>query len=798
MASATNNLMVRIVADNTVIKKKLSETAENTKALAQTVEQASRSMERAFKRIGLAVFGYETAKAFKNAISAAIEQESALAKLSAVIDSSSKYTGLNSQRLQEFAEALNRTTIYSDKQVESTMALLGSFKEIQGPIFEKAAKSILDMAAIMGTDLNSAALRFGKALNNPISGLYTLLEIGVSLTEENKAQIRSLMAVNDILSAQNLILDIVAKQYPNISEQMTKTFGGALIRLKNEAVNFQEAIGNMFIKSPAVIALINELRDWLEKLQKEIKNFGIITGQDLLPLISAFSILVNLALLARKSVSGINMLTDLGVGVGAKGLGFFTGAGKANIEAYIEGIKSYISKIKKELSMVISETTRVDLSEQLAILEGNLKRAEIKLNSWYNSQAGKLNQFSADLYNATKARTEDEVKDLKKVEEEYAKLIGFIDRLTIKLLNAPTAPPNIKTPSGGAFTTTTKSSPIDLSAVRARLYDTNIQDEKLLQKELVKEWELHQRINQSISKGVAEAKRSLSEWESRVGLTREEAKARKEKTDIEAAELDAIISMIIEKSLYEDAILKHKEEIYKGYFQKIIDGNAGMYDTLTARLMLWAEETQSTWAKVADTIDNAMTSAVSTFSSAISEAIWVSGNFRDAMINSVRSIAQNITSMLIEFALKKVVTAFLDIPAVLTAHSIKMGAYAAETYGAAFASSVGALGPLAVPYAGSMVASMLQGAAVSAELGQASSSIPGMAEGGMVTSPSVIRVAEREPEIITPISKVVNFLGSPEKSAPTPIILTLNGRELARALVDLTKSGRLPLVLANG
>jgi phage-related minor tail protein len=63
-----------------------------------------------------------------------------------------------------------------------------------------------DMSVALGTDASGSAIQLGKALNDPIKGVAALQKVGVSFTESQKEQIKTLVETGDTLGAQKIIL----------------------------------------------------------------------------------------------------------------------------------------------------------------------------------------------------------------------------------------------------------------------------------------------------------------------------------------------------------------------------------------------------------------------------------------------------------------------------------------------------------------------------------------------------------------------------------------------------------------
>lgn len=163
-----------------------------------------------------------------------IDLQKANAQLGAVLASTGGIAGKTAKDLIATADALELTTTYTAEAVKGAQSLLLTFTKIRGGTFDEATKAVLNMATAMGTDLKSASVLVGKALQDPILGVTALRRTGVQLSAQQTQQVKDFMAVNDIASAQKIILGELTTQFGGSAEAARKTLGGSLTFLKNQ------------------------------------------------------------------------------------------------------------------------------------------------------------------------------------------------------------------------------------------------------------------------------------------------------------------------------------------------------------------------------------------------------------------------------------------------------------------------------------------------------------------------------------------------------------------------------------
>jgi len=148
-------------------------------------------------------FGKESLSVFR-------ETEQAAAQVNAGIVSTAGIAGKSLDELREKAEELEHKTLFTEAQTLNADAMLLTFTNIRGKIFDEAIPAIEDLATRMGgsgpADLKGAAIQVGKALQDPITGIVALHRVGVSFNDQQKAQIATLVKHGDIVKADTIIL----------------------------------------------------------------------------------------------------------------------------------------------------------------------------------------------------------------------------------------------------------------------------------------------------------------------------------------------------------------------------------------------------------------------------------------------------------------------------------------------------------------------------------------------------------------------------------------------------------------
>lgn len=220
----------------------------------------------------------------------AAEAEQNLRKVSDVIEATGHAAGKSADDVAAMASRYQQSTTFSDDAVLEMSSVLLTFRNVSGQTFDRAAMDILDYSTIMGTEPSKAAIQFGKALQDPISGITALRKAGVTFTDSQKAMIKSFMDVNDLAGAQNIILTELEHEFGGAAAGALDTFGGKVSWLGNMYGELQEAAGGAINESTSMNVVMQllgqtviDLTGWISNNRAEFQELvtrGILFGID--------------------------------------------------------------------------------------------------------------------------------------------------------------------------------------------------------------------------------------------------------------------------------------------------------------------------------------------------------------------------------------------------------------------------------------------------------------------------------------------------------------------------------------
>jgi phage-related protein len=192
-------------------------------------------------------------------------------KTAAVLKSTGNAAHQSVKGIDDRAGALESLSGVDETLIINGQNVLATFTAVQdragkgNDVFTQATKTALDMSVALGSDLQGANIQLGKALNDPIKGIGALSKVGVSFTQQQKDQIKTLVKSGDTLGAQKVILKELNKEFGGAAKAAGSGFEGSLARVQDTISDFGRTVGQ------AVLPMLTRLFVWLsDKLPKAI------------------------------------------------------------------------------------------------------------------------------------------------------------------------------------------------------------------------------------------------------------------------------------------------------------------------------------------------------------------------------------------------------------------------------------------------------------------------------------------------------------------------------------------------
>lgn len=218
----------------------------------------------------------------------AMQHQSVMAQTAQALKSTKDASGETAASISNMSEALSKTTMFSEDTIQSGQNLLLTFTGIGKQVFPQTTQAMLDLSQATGQSMKSSAMQLGKALNDPLTGMSALQRVGVTFSASEKEQIKTMMAHNDIIGAQKVMLGELSTEFGGSATSAGKTFAGQIAILKNNLEDLKVKIGTAILPilgefmgfvNSSIMPILGKFADWfvstaIPNIQKFIGQFA--------------------------------------------------------------------------------------------------------------------------------------------------------------------------------------------------------------------------------------------------------------------------------------------------------------------------------------------------------------------------------------------------------------------------------------------------------------------------------------------------------------------------------------------
>jgi hypothetical protein len=209
---------------------------DSTESLSVSVGNLAASYITAEAAIKLAEMAYAAlVDSVKAVIAAASEGEEAESGLLAALKAQGTAVPSVVAAYDDYAKALQQTTIYSDTAAKAAETLLVQIGGVMPKDMERALKASADLAAVLKIDLSSAAMMVAKAAEGQ-TGALSKAGVVIAGTKDGAADFTS-------------VLDQLEAKLHGSAEAAGTTFAGSLAKLENAWGSLLEATGRVIVNN---------------------------------------------------------------------------------------------------------------------------------------------------------------------------------------------------------------------------------------------------------------------------------------------------------------------------------------------------------------------------------------------------------------------------------------------------------------------------------------------------------------------------------------------------------------------
>ncbi len=284
MSAVIGSLRADLSASIAQFQSDLGAAAGSLKKFSKEAKQIGREIEEVGKGMSIALTLPLVALGTE-AVRRSTQAAQAMLLLKATLASAGNTSGKTAEQLAATAKELrNISTFQDDDILRGVTVNLLRFGNVQGPIFDRAQKAVVNLSAALGQDLQSASIKVGRALNDPIKGVQALTRLGISFTTAQKEQIKALVQNGQGMEAQGIILGELEKKFNGAAKALRDATPGA--EFKNTWDDFTETIGGELVPAlqdllsilSTVLKAFNELPEPIQKLVVGVAAFAAVIG----------------------------------------------------------------------------------------------------------------------------------------------------------------------------------------------------------------------------------------------------------------------------------------------------------------------------------------------------------------------------------------------------------------------------------------------------------------------------------------------------------------------------------------
>ena len=277
MATVLGSLLIQLGLDSGQFKSGLSQSERELKAATKRIERVGQRMTNIGAKMSVAVTAPILAIAASSA-KVASEARDAFAQVEASLASMGNGAGRSAEQLKAQGKELQYLSTFDDAEIlRGVTANMLTFGNIAGEQFDRAQRAAVDMATKMDTDLKSATIQLGKALNIPSKGLSQLTRVGIDFTQAQKEQIRAMEEAGDMAGAQTIILGELERQFKGSGKAARDAVPGSDIT--NKWNDFRDTVGEtLLVAFERVEPVLTRLMDRFANLSPTMQTFVTVSA----------------------------------------------------------------------------------------------------------------------------------------------------------------------------------------------------------------------------------------------------------------------------------------------------------------------------------------------------------------------------------------------------------------------------------------------------------------------------------------------------------------------------------------
>lgn len=274
---------IRIVGDAKDAQRALKGIGVSARGMSGALAPATLGLGKLFGAAAGVIGFTAITRSISGMVSAAYESQKVLKQTEAIVKATGFAAGMTATDVASLADALSKKVGMDDEAIQTSLNLLLTFKQVRNElgegndVFDRAAQAALDLGNVFGST-DAAAVQLGKALSDPVRGVTALRRSGINFTQAQQDTIKALVASNDLLSAQKLILQEVESQVGGTAEATATSAD----RFKVAFENIKENIGTLLLPALESFAnyMINTVLPFVQQVIDAFNEGGLAGALD--------------------------------------------------------------------------------------------------------------------------------------------------------------------------------------------------------------------------------------------------------------------------------------------------------------------------------------------------------------------------------------------------------------------------------------------------------------------------------------------------------------------------------------
>jgi hypothetical protein len=324
MAGVTLGFLKYVLGlDTLTFRKGMTEAERDLVKLQKSFEKRGQQIASFGKSLTVGLTLPLTAFAAKG-IAEAKATQAAMAQVNAALKSMGPVAGKTAAELEKTADALELNSLFeADEILRKVTANMLTFGNVSGQTFDRAQQAAVDLATRMGTDLQSATILVGKALNDPVKGMSALSKAGIQFTASQRESIKAMVDSGNAAGAQAMILKELERQFSGSAAAAQNT--DPWNKVSDAFAQMAEKVGTALLPlipplTDAILSVLNAFTSLSPETQKWLLILGA-AAVAIGPLITAVGSLMTVLAASKTLVLFSSGLTGIGVASGTAATG---------------------------------------------------------------------------------------------------------------------------------------------------------------------------------------------------------------------------------------------------------------------------------------------------------------------------------------------------------------------------------------------------------------------------------------------------------------------------------------------